>query len=765
MSPDTGSASAQQETRRWLISGRVQGVGFRPFVYRSARALGLSGWVKNLSGQVAVVARGEPEALEAFDSQLREGPPLARPVIARVETADPPADAGFRILASQDAERADVHVPPDLFTCDDCLAELQDPGARRHRYPFINCTQCGPRYTLIRSLPYDRPNTSMAAFQLCADCLTEYRDPADRRFHAQPLACPACGPVLSLRQPGGERMHGNEASLAAALYALRDGAVVAVKGVGGYHLICDATAPASVASLRDRKRRPHKPLAVLFPWQGRDGLDALREQLLPDQVQAQAVRSPERPIVLIPRRRDSTLAASLAPGLAEIGAMLPYSPLHHLLSADFGGPLVATSANLSGEPVLTEAEAVETRLEPVFDVALHHDRPIVRPADDSVMRVVAGKPRPMRLGRGLAPLELDLPQPMPRSVLALGGHMKVNVALGWGHRVVISPHIGDLDSPRGLAVFDQVAKDLQRLYAVRPDDVAHDAHPGYATTRYARDLSERRLHAVYHHHAHASALAAEHPDVARWLVFTWDGTGFGEDGTTWGGEALLGRAGCWSRVASLRPFHLPGGDRAAREPWRSAAALAWASGVPWRPSDIADIEIAQQAWRRGLNAPASSAAGRVFDAASALLGLTTEASFEGQGPMWLEALAAEGPCTGQALPLASDQSGVLRADWAPLVTDLLDTTRPPHARAGSLHARLAQTIVAQAEAIQARHGPFTVGLTGGVFQNRLLSDLASSGLRQSGFSVHLPCRIPCNDAGLSFGQIAHLVAAKDSRLG
>ncbi len=736
--------------RRLLLGGRVQGVGFRPFVFRLATHHRLSGWVRNLTGQVEIHVQGSAAALDTFGAALlREAPPLARPQLVDFRPVEIEPDDGFRILASEARDAAAVHVPPDYFACDDCLDELNDPHDRRHRYPFINCTQCGPRYTLIERLPYDRPNTTMAGFALCPVCRREYENPLSRRFHAEPVACPACGPRLSFHDADGE-IADTASALSACFTALREGRVVAVKGVGGYHLVCDARNDEAVAWLREQKRRPHKPLAVMFPWRGADGLDAVREAVTPNAEQARLLREPMRPIVLVPLRASSELSGLIAPGLKEIGCFLPYSPLHHLMLDDFGGPLVATSGNISGEPVLTDNAEADARLRNVAEAFLHHNRPIARPADDPVYRVIAGSPRPLRLGRGVAPLELDLPFKLAKPLLAVGGHMKNTVALAWQNRVVVSPHIGDLDAPRSLAVFEQVIADLQQLYGVTAQRVVCDAHPGYASTRFAKGLG-LPLTQVFHHHAHAAALAGEYPEVKSWLVFTWDGVGYGEDGTLWGGEALLGKPGNWKRVASFRPFRLPGGEMAGREPWRAAISLAWEIGTKWK-NYHEDTTLLRQAWEKRLNAPQTSAVGRLFDAAAAFTGLNYRSTFEGQGPMLLEA-AVNGDARPVALPLALDAQGVLRADWAPLIPMLMDSYRSRAEGAAIFHASLAQSLVDQAKALREKHGAFTVGLAGGVFQNRVLTERALALLAAAGFDARLGKQIPCNDAGISYGQI------------
>lgn len=731
-----------------VVTGHVQGVGFRPHVYRLAHELGLVGWVRNALGQVEIVVQGPAERVNEFaDALISKAPPLSNPVLERRKQEQRQDFSGFEIRASESGSDARVFIPPDYFCCDDCVADINTPGNRRYRYAFTNCTQCGPRYTLIRALPYDRPNTSMGDFPLCEECLAEYTDPLDRRFHAEPVACPQCGPSLSLVSAGELVAEGNDA-LARAVAELRTGKIVAVKGIGGYHLMCDGRDEGAVQRLRDRKVRPSKPLAVMFPESGKDGLDAVRGQVSLDDVTAGAISSPARPIVLVPRHAESGLAQGVAPGLAELGVFLPYSPLHHLLLAGFGGPLVATSGNLSGEPVLTSERAAQTRLSAVADLFLHHDRPIVRPADDPVLRPIDGITRPIRLGRGSAPLEMQLPGRLTEPVLALGGQMKNTLALAWDDRLVVSPHIGEMSSARSLEVFEQVASDLQGLYGVRARRLLVDAHPAYTTRAWARQQG-LPLTACFHHHAHASALMLDNARAGPCLVFTWDGVGLGEDGTLWGGETLLGRPGAWKRVASFRQFRIPGGDLAAHAPWRSAAGLCWEAGIRW--ADCPDKGLVRQAWERGLNSPYTSAVGRLFDGAAALLG-RHDTSFEGQGPMELEAVSGSTEDYID-LPLVADADGVLRADWAKLI-ELLATGSLAPARAGAVfHESLARCVRAKALAMRDRHGITEVGLCGGVFQNALLARRSRILLEDCGFHVLQARRIPCNDAGISAGQV------------
>jgi len=739
--------------QRIQVRGRVQGVGFRPFICRLARRFALRGWVRNRSGEVDIHVEGAVEHVSAFVNAIcQKAPPLAQPEVPRIEDAAFQNYREFNIRDSEPGAAGSIVIPPDHFVCAECLAEMSNPDARRYRYPFTNCTQCGPRYTIIDRLPYDRPHTAMAAFPLCPDCQAEYDDPADRRYHAQPLACPRCGPTLEFRPAGLEPVRGNEAALAACIQALRIGQIVAVKGVGGYHLLCDARSEVAVQRLRDRKHRPAKPLAVLIPET--DPLTLLAggegtKHLPLNDLERACLRSPLRPIVIVPKAVAPRLASAIAPGLGEVGLMLPYSPLHHLLVADFGGPLVATSANISGEPVLTDAESVERRLGTVADAFLHHNRPIRRPADDSVFRRVGDRIRPLRLGRGLAPVEWRLKTPVQCPTLALGADLKNTIALAVEDRVVISPHLGDLGAPRSLDVFAQVISDLCRLYAVTPERIVCDAHPGYFSTRWAQGQAIE-VQRVFHHHAHASALFGELTPAAPVLVFTWDGLGFGEDGTFWGGEALLGEPGQWRRVASLRPFRLIGGDQASRDPWRCALAMSWEAGLEWT-GEPAEYGLARAAWERGLNCPVTTSVGRWFDAAAALTGLAYTQSHEGQAAMALEACSVPSR-KGIDLPLYWDD-GLWRGDWAPLLPVLMDETRTVQERGAIFHTSLARLILHQAELIRRASGVRHVGLTGGVFQNRLLTEQALQLLVEAGFEALLPERLPVNDAAISFGQM------------
>ena len=760
MVSDVISAPVQTQQRVQLrIGGQVQGVGFRPFVYRLATQLHLTGWVRNDGAQVRIEVGGDRQHIEAFIARvISQAPAIAKPVLLECRKLAQQHLPAFEIQASVTRHVEHIHLPVDYYTCPECLAELSDPTNRRYHYPFINCTQCGPRYTIIKALPYDRRNTSMADFQLCPSCQAEYTNPRDRRFHAEPIACAQCGPRLSYAD-STQHITDSDAALAACVKALQAGEIVAIQGIGGFHLCGDASNPHTIESLRARKQRPHKPLAVMFAEQGEDGLQMVREYAKLDDVSAQALRSPARPIVLVPLLAKR-LPEVLAPGLGEIGAMLPYSPLHHLLLTKLARPMLATSANLSGEPVLTEHSEVKSRLHHVTQTVLFHNRPIVRPADDSVLRTIANQPRPLRLGRGKAPLELTLPHKLLQPVLACGGHMKNSLALAFDDRIVISSHIGDLDSPRSQQVFEQVGADLQALYQVRAQHLIVDAHRGYRSTRWAKQQALPCTE-VFHHHAHAAVLAGEYPAIARWLVFTWDGVGYGEDGSLWGGEALYGRAGDWQRLASWRPFQLMGGDQVAQQPWRSAAALCWQAGMTFAHAPP-DSDLAYQAWQQGMNSIHSAAASNRRPAA-ALIGVCTQASFDAQAPMWLEQLASQGQGEAIALPLAQDAQGVWRSDWQPLLALLQDPQRPPADRAHMFHLSVARALVDQACAVREQQGDVAVGLCGGVFQNKLLTEQVERELKQQGFRVFIPASVPMNDGGLCYGQVIEYAARSAKR--
>ena len=756
--------------QRIRVRGRVQGVGFRPHVWRLAQELGLAGWVRNDGDGVEIDAEGDAQALARLRERLaREAPPLARvaDVVARDE---PPAGlAGFVIAPSTRSGQATTAVTPDAAPCAACLAELCDPAARRWRYPFVNCTHCGPRYTITQALPYDRARTSMAGFAMCADCAREYDDPADRRFHAQPIACPACGPRLALTAAEGRALAPGDDPLAAALALLRAGRIVALKGVGGWQLLVDARQPEAVARLRQRKHREAKPLALLLA-----NAASFEHYAEVDAAVRAALESRERPIVLARKRVGCDAAfPGLAPGLAWVGAMLPASPLHALLFHEAAGrpagtawlaqpqplALVATSANPGGEPIVCDDAAARERLRGIADAWLGHDRGIVARADDSVLRVDGGLRQYIRRGRGTVPAAVRLPHAGP-SVLAVGAHLKNTVCLTRGNEAWVSAHVGSLDNAATCEAFEDTIARLLDLLEVRPERVAVDLHPDLHATRWAAAWARARdlpLVAVQHHHAHVAAVMAERGLRGPVLGLALDGVGLGDDGAAWGGERLRVDERGARRSGHLRPLALAGGDRAAREPWRLGAAALQALGRgdeiaarwPARPAAPAVAELLA----RGVQAPPTSSAGRWFDAAAALLGVAEVSAYEGQAAMLLEGLAEQ---HGAAEPLPGGH--VLPADGTldllPLAAWLAESARGADVplAAAVFHASLAAALTEWAVAGAREAGVTQVVLAGGCALNRVLARALGAGLQRAGLELVQASELPPNDGGLSLGQ-------------
>ncbi|MEI7645691.1 MAG: carbamoyltransferase HypF [Chloroflexales bacterium] len=776
---------------RVLVSGAVQGVGFRPFVYRLARELRLSGWVLNGTDGVTAELDGEPAHLDDFLRRLRaEAPPQAVIVDVATVWGPPHGHCGFHIRHSDSGGARTTLILPDIATCPACLAEMLDPANRRYGYAFTNCTNCGPRFTILTALPYDRPNTTMRGFALCSACGTEYGDPVDRRFHAQPNACPVCGPRLEFWAPGdvGQPQIADSVSpdlrigpaIAAAAAALRQGAIIAVKGVGGYQLMADPRNSRAVARLRARKSRPDKPLALL----ARD-LAQAAELVQVDEAAAALLSSAAAPIVLLPRRADGAFLISpeVAPHNPYLGVMLPCAPLHHLLLRAVDFPLIATSGNLSDEPICIGEDEARRRLGQIADAFLAHDRPIARHVDDSVAVIMAGAPRLLRRARGYAPLPVALPAGVP-CILAVGPQLKNTVALSVGRQAFISQHIGDLHTAEAVSAFTRVIADFLRLYAATPSLVAHDLHPDYVSTRFARAASvapEAPRVAVQHHHAHFAACLAEHAAVGPALGVIWDGTGYGTDGAIWGGEFLLGDAAGSARVAHLRPFRLPGGDAAVREPARVAVALLWELYGPdaLDRDDLAPLQAFDQTRRgilehmivRGLHSPLTTSAGRLFDGVAALLGLRQQVTFEGQAALELEYLADSHEDAAYPFALIRAEPTVppasaggvtciadpLIIDWRTALVELLHDLKRGIARA-RIAARFHNGAAAVIAEVSALLGVEQVALSGGCFQNRLLAEGAVAQLTAAGRRAILPQLVPANDGGVSFGQVAAAAA-------
>lgn len=739
---------------RITVTGIVQGVGFRPFVYRLATELGLDGHVGNDATRVFVEVAGPAVVLDEFARRvLADAPPLARVEhVTRAPLARRP-EPGFRIVASADAAGARTLVPPDTAVCDDCLAELFDPGDRRYLHPFVTCTNCGPRFTIIRDLPYDRPATTMAGFPMCAACTAEYADPADRRYHAQPIGCHDCGPQLAFDAPG--RTTAGD-PLALARTALAAGEIVAVKGLGGYHLTCLATSDAAVGLLRARKHRPDKPFAVMVP-----DLSAAERLAHVTAAEADLLASPARPVVLLRARAGSTLSPLVAPGNPLVGVMLAYTPVHHLLFAGLDVALVMTSGNRAGEPLAYRDADARERLAAIADAFLTHDRPIHVPCDDSVVRIAAGHLLPIRRARGYAPVPVAMPGAR-RVVLAVGGELKNTCCVADGAHAWVSQHVGDMENLATQRAFESVAAQFQAMYAVTPDVVAHDLHPGYHTTAWAREHHRVRAVGVQHHHAHVAAVMAEHgcDPFTPVVGVAFDGTGYGTDGAVWGGELLVADATGFERVAHLAEVPLPGGDAAVRHPSRVALAHLFTAGIAWdeRLACVAaltrperDLLAAQLA--RGVACVPTTSMGRLFDAFAAVLGYRQTTSFEAQAAIDLEFAALAAPPTDRGYRFAVD-GPVIDAGpvWRRVVDEVLAGVAPAEIAYG-VHVAVADAVVAVAGRVAAERGLTMIALSGGVFQNGLLTELCLAGFAARPELTVLTHRaVPANDGGLALGQ-------------
>jgi hydrogenase maturation protein HypF len=804
MPPDFTTNPARSSPRvrvKVALRGAVQGVGFRPFVHRLATELAVSGWVNNSPQGVFVEAESERPVLEQFLQRLQtDKPPISFIQSLEATWLDPVGYDAFEIRASNTNGEKVALVLPDIATCPDCLREIQDPANRRFRYPFTNCTHCGPRFTIIQALPYDRANTSMRQFTMCPACQAEYDDPQNRRFHAQPNACPVCGPHLEFwrttagdggnlergrgrestadstrratpRAGGHEVVSAGDAVLLAAAAAIRDGKIVAAKGIGGFHLLVDARNEAAVQLLRQRKHREEKPFALLFPT-----LESARLICEISPLESRLLQSPAAPIVLLTKHPGPLeIANAVAPGNPNLGLMLPSNPIHHLLMAELGFPVVATSGNLSDEPICTDETEALARLGGIADFFLVHNRPIVRHVDDSIVRVMLDREMVLRRARGYAPLPVQIhlaaethsgnSRPKPSVVLAVGGHLKNSVALAVGPNVFLSQHIGDLETVPADHAFRRVIADLQMLYEAPAEVIVADLHPDYLSTKFA--LAERATGAppviqVQHHLAHVYSCMAENELRPPLLGVAWDGTGYGTDGTIWGGEFFLVTDDSAERVASLRPFRLPGGNAAVREPRRAALGLlfellgndifAKSSAPPVAAFSAPELALLKTMLNRGLNSPMTSSVGRWFDAVAGMIGLRQQMRFEGQAAMELEfALAGVATDKFYELPLVS-RHGLCILDWAPAVREILRDVEqrvPTGEISAKFHNTLAEAIVAVA-----RHfGQARVALSGGCFQNRYLLERSVARLRAGKFQPYWHQRVPPNDGGIALGQV------------
>jgi hydrogenase maturation protein HypF len=757
------------ERRAIEVRGIVQGVGFRPFVFNLATRYRLAGFVRNRSGRVVIEVEGDAPALDQFLTELRDHPPpLAQIERLSWETQPPRGDREFHIATSEADAAGSVFISPDVATCPDCRAELFDPADRRFGYPFLNCTNCGPRLTIITGAPYDRARTTMASFAMCAACRAEYDDPSNRRFHAQPTACPACGPRLQLLDTTGHALPTAD-PLGDFARALLGGKVGALKGLGGYHLACGARSAAAVGELRRRKHRDEKPFALMVP-----DIEAAEALCEVDSVERELLQSSRAPIVLLRKRAGNGIADNVAPGNPCLGVMLPYTPLHHLLVRAVGGvPLVMTSGNRSDEPTAYLEDAVE-ELAGIADLFLTHNRPIRVRCDDSVTRVVGGAELPVRRSRGYAPRPVPLPFECPRPGLAVGGQLKATFAIAHGRQAVLSHHLGDLDHFEAYRAFEHDVGLYEQLVGVEPEWIACDRHPDYATTRYASERCARAgtpVLAVQHHHAHMASCMAENGLTEPVIGVTFDGTGYGTDGTVWGGEFLTGDYRAFCRAAHLRPVAMPGGERAIREPWRMA--LAHLADADTR-FEALEARVLHHEWvavrrmlERGLNAPLTSSAGRVFDAVAALAGVRDRVGYEGQAAIELEGLAAlVPPEAAYPFEVKPEQEGdspepVHVVDTRPLIRTVVRdaTTGVLAARiARRFHSTVVEIVAAVCARLREQTGLAAVVLSGGVFLNALLTSEVCARLRRDGFRVYRHRLVPPNDGGLALGQVA--VAAR-----
>jgi hydrogenase maturation protein HypF len=788
------------------LRGAVQGVGFRPFVFRLAEELKLTGWVNNSPQGVFIEVEGSRGALEKFLFRLPAEKP-ARSFIQSLESSwlDAVGYRQFEIRTSENSGSKSALVLPDIATCPDCRREIFDPANRRHHYPFTNCTNCGPRFSIIEALPYDRANTSMKQFTMCPACQAEYDDPRDRRFHAQPNACPVCGPRLEFWSATGEIIFGGDEALLAAAQAVRQGQIIVVKGIGGFHLLADARNKTAVQRLRERKHREEKSFALMFPT-----LASIQAVCEVSPLEERLLRSPEAPIVLLRCRPSSivhspsSLSRNVAPGNPNLGVMLPSNPLHHLLMAELGFPVIATSGNLSDEPICTDEHEALKCLAGIADVFLVHNRPIVRHMDDSIVRVILGREMVLRRARGFAPLPVRLESkaqsPNSKVVLAVGAHLKNSVALAVGENVFISQHIGDLETEEAHQAFRRVAADLPKLYDTEPEIIAADLHPDYLSTKFAQEMCCQRLAgssivgaagkvptarfiAVQHHVAHVLSCMAENEVPLPALGVAWDGTGYGTDGTIWGGEFFLVTETGVERVAHLRPFRLPGGDAAVREPRRVALGLlfeVYGEGVFQRKDlpvlsafSASELATLQTMLKRGLNSPLTTSIGRLFDGVASLVGLRQQMRFEGHAAMELE-FALAGIETDEAYELritaredarptelsCVTRHASLRLDWSPMVEAILSDVQNGVAT-GIISAKFHNALAVAVVAVAKRIGEKRVAISGGCFQNRYLTERIVTRLREEKFSPYWHQRVPTNDGGIALGQV--MAATREQR--
>ncbi len=750
---------------RLQLQGAVQGVGFRPFVYQLATRLGLTGWVRNTGQGVVIEVEGHRPALDNFLDRLEPEKPLAAQILDFDRVPIPSVDDdGFEIICSEPEQETTAWILPDLATCAECCAEIMDPDNRRYRYPFTNCTHCGPRYSILKSLPYDRPRTSMNRFTMCDFCLAEYENPEDRRFHAQPNACSQCGPRVEFWTADGHAVSSHTQALDRAVAVLRNKQIIAVKGLGGFHLMVDARDPVGVNRLRELKHRSEKPLAVMFP-----SLEKVKTVCEVSSLEEELLCSSQAPIVLL-KKKSPVLAENLAPRNPYIGVMLPYTPLHHILMKELGFPVVATSGNISEETLCTDNHEAVERLGSMTSGFLVHNRDIIHPVDDSVVRVMMGRPMVLRRARGYAPLPLPLPAAdsgdsvRESVILAVGGHLKNTIAVSNGKQIVPSPHIGDLESVQSFDTFKNTIEQFKQLYPAQPSVMACDLHPDYASTRYADTIGAPAVR-IQHHYAHVLSCMVDNQLIPPVLGVAWDGIGYGDDGSLWGGEFLYVDEKSFHRVASLRPFPLPGSSKAIREPRRSALGLLYemfgedvcdlADLAPIRSFSSQELKVFNRMLRQGINSPLTSSMGRLFDAVASLLDIRQTITYEGQAAMELEPDGSEPEflrSSGACYPFELRRQGDVEVlDWEPILKSLLKDLKqnvPP----GEISIKFHNTAVEMIIAVARRVGEPQIALTGGCFQNRYLTEKSVHRLRFEGFKPYWHHQIPPNDGGIAIGQ-------------
>ena len=746
------SAVSTCKRSRLKISGVVQGVGLRPFIYQLAEQLALSGFVFNDGDGVIVEIEGEEVSLKRFKERLRAlPPPLSRIDFIHDEEMVCVNESTFTIQHSKQSS-VQTMVSPDMAICEACKAEMNDISNRRYHYPFINCTDCGPRYSIIESLPYDRPNTSMAPFSMCKACAQEYNDPSDRRYHAQPISCHDCGPRLSLLDLDGAVSVQDVEALNRVCSLILHGKTVAIKGLGGFHLVCDATNEEAVRQLRRDKRRPSKPFAVMF-----DAIENIRMAASVSKDEESLLCSKEHPIVVVNKSDANTLASSIAPGINKIGLFLAYTPLHILLLEKLGRPIVATSANLSDEPIITDERTLLKKLGSVVHAVLSYDREIVNACDDSVAMIAGGEKVLMRMARGYAPKSLPFTREAPKKILALGANQKSSIALAFGDHMILSPHIGDLVSLDAVEYFERTLETFKRFYGFEPDVVVCDNHPGYETTKWAKQLAKKRrsveLIEVQHHYAHALACMAEYGLSEPVLAFCFDGTGYGDDGTLWGGEVLIADPQKYERVSHLRSFKLIGGEKAVKEPRRVALSLLFqcysldeiiAMDSPTVKSfDLSELKVLHTMYKRDLNTPKSSSVGRLFDAVASLAGIAQVLGYEGESGLLLESEAESDETSCYAYDI---HDGVI--DWEPMLKAILEM-RSVKSTATKFMNTLCQIIMDIAQ----KHPDLPVVLSGGVFQNQYLVEQLAKRFKKERIRYYIQTDTPVNDGGIALGQL------------